>query len=386
LRNDSLAKFYTAVVVEYFAKTIDSSESINALVSKYEKSKTPIIFPNRLFAMPRGSILARYIDNPDKPDVRIFYPFFSHMSMPVKAGEQVFVQDNGVIGYWFTRKVSDSVAEDPNYTHNDRSNYSSTFIKNELSTGTVNPVAKLFPDDGFAGISYGEVVGLAETTQSEFVGEAVPRYSTVSSDFSLQGSNNSLIVLGSSATLGQSSTTSGLIDIVVGRGQSSSTAPQASYLNARRYLETDKTAQQNLNEGSLDLINDLSRIHVSMNMNPDASFDSSFGEDTGSGPSVVIKTNKVRVFAREDIKISVGNDENSAGIIIKSTGDIVIIPSPTGLVKIGGDDADKAILCQEAITTEGFVVAPSIISTAGGLIGAPDRPRTGVFASKILVK
>jgi len=343
---ETLSKFYTAVVVEYFAKPIESTEQVNDLVKKYEKSKTPIIYPNRLFTIPRGSILARYIDNSEKPDVRIFYPFFSHISLPLKAGEQVFVQDNGIIGYWFTRKTSDLIAEDPNFTHNDRSNFSSVFIRNEQTTGTVNPVAKLFPEDSMSGISYREIVGLSDSLKKEFIGEAVPRYSTASTDLSLQGSNNSLIVLGSSSTLGKNLKNTGLIDIVVGRGQSDNTTPGAIFENARKYEESDKTSNQNLSEGDLDLVNDLSRIHVTMNMDPDESFSTNIPNSTyqrGSAPTIVNKTNKFRIIARNDASISV-EGENGCSIVLNDNGSIYINPGTSGKVYLNGPNSNQPYL------------------------------------------
>ena len=76
-------------------------------------------------------------------------------------------------------------------------------------------------------------------------------------------------------------------------------------------------------------------------------------------------------------------------------GDIIFKPSDKGLIKLGGDDADKAILCTDnlapgaagkPIVKDGVVsYKPGLISTGADLIGT-GKPKQGTFATKILVK
>lgn len=381
-----LCQFYTAVVIEYFSRPLTDEEA-ESIKNKYASLKIPFLTPERLVSMPHGSILGRYIDNFELNDIRVFYPFFPHMNMPIKPGEQVFALNDDKKGFWVTRKASDLVAEDINYTHNDRSNYSANFINTEMTTGVINKPAQLFPDAGQAGITYSTVVENSQTMKTEFQGESVPRYPVHNADFSLQGSNNSLIVLGSSATLGNKSVKSGMIDIVAGRGQGILTKPAAEFQNVRAYTEVDKTAKLNPGEGNLDLTSDLSRIHVSMNINADAMFGIEENEDSEAGPSIVLKTDHIRLLARKDMKIIVGSSDDPSSIILKSNGDIIITPSSSGIIKLGGEDATGAILASDdALVVNGKVQAPSLISTAGGLLGAPTLPATGIFSTKVLVK
>jgi hypothetical protein len=124
-----------------------------------------------------------------------------------------------------------------------------------------------------------------------------------------------------------------------------------------------------------------------MNDNPDVNFSIYVDGITqsGTGASAVVKSDQVRLIARNDIKITVG--DTGAGIVIKSNGEIVIVPAASSVIKLGGDDADKAILCQTATQViPGNVTAAPVISTAGGIIGASTIAGTGLFASKILVK
>ena len=124
-----------------------------------------------------------------------------------------------------------------------------------------------------------------------------------------------------------------------------------------------------------------------MNINADAMFGIEANEDSEDGPSIVLKTDHIRLLARKDMKIIVGSSDDPSSIILKSNGDIIITPSSSGIIKLGGEDATGAILATvDSFVVNGKVQAPSIISTAGGILGAPTLPATGIFSTKVLVK
>jgi len=126
----------------------------------------------------------------------------------------------------------------------------------------------------------------------------------------------------------------------------------------------------------------------------------------------VIKSDKVRLIARSDIEIVVTGFEETlidppgkpsetkkkikaektatsdwASIVIKKNGDIVISPSNDGFVKLGGDDADLAVLCSKVTTaTSGKVIGQPLVDTIGGAMGVTGNASTGEFATKILIK
>ena len=312
-----MSKMHVAVVVEYFKRPLKSYDDAKAVADKYVGLNMSFTTPERLLNMPRGSFIGKIIDSYGLPDLRVFYPFFSHIKMPVKPGEQVFVLYNGKIGYWLSRRVSNLVAEDPNYTHNDRSAFSVN-----VTSLDKNPPAKLFPDFGDAGISYTTIYDNSDAIKSEFQGEVVPRYAAISSDLSIQGSNNSLITLGSASTFGQNSSGTGMIDLVVGRGQTNDTSTDSKFLNARQYEENDKSMYGNDVEGELDLVNDLSRIHASMSMNPDSSFQIKIGQDLGTGSAIVERADKVRVHARQDVKISAETETSAVGLVLDGSNSV----------------------------------------------------------------
>ena len=324
-----MSRIYTAVVIEYFKQPVVSDDDVQTLLDKYDELNLAITSYHQLLCKPRGSFIGKFIDTPDMPDVCVFYPFFSHIKTPIKPGEQVFVIWNGKIGYWLSRKSSDLVAEDANYTHNDRSIYGVSSKSSDMTKPTALNPAKRFPDMLNAGISYSLICDNSDSIEAEFQGEPVPRYSPISTDLSLQGSNNSLIVLGSSSTLGTKAASSGMIDLVAGRGQTSNTSANQIYTNDRSYQEIDKTSYGNLQEGILDLASDLSRVHVTMNMNPDTAFSLKIGEDLGSGPTIVQKSNKIRINARNDVKISTETDAGNVGIVLNGTS--IVSTSGTGL-------------------------------------------------------
>ena len=226
--------------------------------------------------------------------------------------------------------------------------------------------------------SFADIVNTSTSYQAKFQPEAVPRLVKKPGDLVIQGSNNASITLG---TVGNKGQQQGTIDIVAGRTISNSTVQ-----NERNYNEIDKQ-QSATNDAPVSYAQDRSRLYVTMLDDIDAAFQINIDgiDRTGGGSGIVLKSDQVRLVARQDIKITVG--DSGAGIVIKSDGNIVIVPSESGVIKLGGDDANKAILCQEAVQiVPGNVEAPSIISTAGGLIGAPEIVGTGIFASKILVK
>ena len=80
-----------------------------------------------------------------------------------------------------------------------------------------------------------------------------------------------------------------------------------------------------------------------------------------------------------------------ASITIKADGNIIFSPSKEGFIKLGGDDADKAILCTDNLlyppSTEGGQVtySPGIITSGADVVGTGEALK-GTFASKVLVK
>ena len=233
----------------------------------------------------------------------------------------------------------------------------------------------------------------------------------------------------------------GTIDMVVGRGTDVSTNGFETsfdrFADGEPLFRTVSKSEKDQvkGEGDPDLVNDRSRILISQRTNPDTNFQLAeymnglFGiKDTGTDASIVIKSDKVRVVARSDISFivtgysdavplddedgeSVFRDDKAfkldnfdlgqwASITIKTSGDIVFTPSLAGVIKLGGDDADKALVCTNFVATnvDGEVKALPIATTAGGFIGVSGgnidkeavdlvrAPDLGKIATKVLIK
>jgi hypothetical protein len=253
---------------------------------------------------------------------------------------------------------------------------------------------------------------------NQFIGEPVPRISKAMGDLVLQGSNNASIVLGTEfGPDGINNLTTfprsmpdpgqGAIDICAGRGQTTNTSAAfrpGGIINKRGYNEISKNpgrellkGSENVNEGVSSFANDLSRIYVSMK----TSADDKFGIDVlgmerseGGEPAIVLKSDQVRLLARDDLKIVVGKGSEGASVVLKADGNIVFIPGPSGVIKLGGDDADKALIAAPAGKTlhaGGSVNIPITLSTsAGGAVGAAaelaESMNYSTFATKVLVK
>jgi len=389
--SQSAAAFITAKVIDFISDPKTLSQERTDLI------KSSIVNSSHVNSMPINSIWCQIVEA-NRLDQHIAYPFFpAHLCFPIKPAEQVWIFYSSVdqTYYWMCRKPGDYISEDVNYTHIDRIVNQPTTVggagsepqigsKNAFN-GTV-PNAASFPQgktdsvyDKTSGSSFNDdqIIAQSQEYQEKFIQEAVPRLVRQPGDLIVQGSNNTSVLLGSSTNAaGQ-----GIVDIVAGHNLE--TIPVT---NTRGNQEVDKT-QVASNDGSSDFVLDKSRLYLAMSDNADSNFSININGigGSGSGACTVIKSDQVRLIARNDIKITVG--DTGAGIVIKSNGEIVIIPAATSVIKLGGDDADKAILCQTAIQAiPGSVTAAPVISTAGGIIGASAIAGTGLFASKILVK
>jgi hypothetical protein len=223
----------------------------------------------------------------------------------------------------------------------------------------------------------------------------------------------------------------GSIDLVVGRGQTAPTFGKQTFTTTILGSTKDKPglelkhelakAEDEITprEGDFDVVNDRSRIQISQRTNVDdnytlADFNSQkFGiEDSIEGDAaIVIKTDKIRLIARSDMQFIVkgfksannvideiimnelDDEVNWSTITIKSNGDVIIKPSEKGMIKLGDDNADRALLCTDFPatlietpnqTSVSAATAP-LLNTMGGKFGGTGISLQGTWASKILV-
>lgn len=411
---------------------------------------------------PRNSIIARPVMNGAESGMKamVLYPFFPpHLSLPAKPGEHVWVMfenpdaTSTEIGYWMCRIVQPHFVEDVNYTHADRQ-FDKSFLPgiSDVFEGSDEPVYEFRNGavDSKDGQRYtiGSTVSLPsddlEKSYEKLLKESdagamttyesVPRYRKRPADVAFEGSNNTLIVLGTDRTGAVANYEddpdkgkkpkpveddivegAGAIDLVTGRGQTDATGGKSVENKiGKKELGKDKKNLQE-KEGDVDFKNDRSRVLISQKTKGDKNFGISkvieghtkiepVKDGDGEG-FIVIKTDKVRLIARHDVVIMVTGakekDENGnvkdvepseadcASVIARTNGDIIFTPSSTGLVRVGGEDADLSPLCTRVSRSAGMKgplpPPPPIVDTMGGAQGAADG-LNGTFPTKVLFK
>lgn len=297
-------------------------------------------------------------------------------------------------GFWLSRIKEPVDIDDPNFTHGDRKfvgdEQPDTFDRLQQGRALENldaaTQARLrassgkgpgFPNGGGTEEAFTlNEIDAFETIEQQAIAnrvssrEPVPRYSKRPNDWAAEGSNNSLLVLGEDRTGGASKLggdgnvvgrpdadlfgNSGMFDVVTGRGlgrqrklASPGSVPQdtspAVVKNARGLLETDKDpAHAPVREGDPDFINDATRIYGAMNTDLDKNFNITGNIpvlnggtkpiEVRTGPAGVLKSNNIRLIAREDgtiriIKEGVQDDEGGKGravIMIEPDGTIMV--------------------------------------------------------------
>lgn len=418
-------------------------------------------------SLPRNTIIAKKIG--EDVDPMFVFPFFpSHLSMPCKPGECMWVMfenpnaSEADMAFWFCRITEPHFTDDINHTHignsfeisnsltkverveKEKSGDSSQegwselrngpviLVEGERRTATSNIFLRGEKEDIFE-----EIITGSNASKLMSYG-AVPRFRKRPGDIVLEGTNNTLVVLGTDrlGPIEKTKFDNGSIDIVAGRGQTSETSGKETSTTSiiredhkkkgkEIKREIDKSLQSlQPKEGDPDLTNDRSRILVSQRTDVDQKFklqnynNKKFKkpeiEDSSSGDAaIVIKSDKIRMISRSDVEILVTGFENGeapdkkerkdenidiekwSSIVIKSNGDIVFTPSKLGVIKLGGDDADLAVLCESATPgyeTTGEVKGSPIIDTMGGIQGTSPNgllkggTGLGTFAKKVLMK
>lgn len=439
--------------------------------------------------LPRNTVIAQELNGRSRP--LFCFPFFpSHLALPSKAGEVIWVvyenpnADSIDLAYWMCKVTQPHFVDDVNHTHMARihePSYVAGTVEKGKNDGKPDawhelrnsPVQTVKIDGKSARTSTAQQQYIVSSQDDVFETivmetdagrmtqyEAVPRFKKRPGDLALEGSNNTLIVLGTDrsgqvAELSeddnqlyvQKSTadslkkskrpvnpsddlqgSAGSIDLVVGRGQTvdtfgavaSTTRIKDSKSETKGSVlkkELDKVVDLKQKEGDPDFANDRSRILLSQRTKAEQKFGTAdynkqfkraeVKDEPAGEAAVIIKSDKVKILARSDVQlVVVGSVEATspagqaikkdatdtskwASITIKSNGDIVFTPSKEGVIKLGGDDANLAVLCSTSPNfsdTKGNVKGTPIGNNAGGANGLGPATGTGEWATKILVK
>jgi hypothetical protein len=336
-----------------------------------EELSTNLNNPISLNALPRNSLVVELTKQGASRrgfSKVLAYSFLPpHLSLPIKTGEEVWVMTENAYAntyqfYWLWRTTQPENVDDLNYTHAPRKfqNIKSKSASERAKSGSASKdKEKLSFSDGpgredeksFNPNSKNEYDAMIKKDPSygQFNPEAVPRFKKRPGDTVIQGTNNTLIVLGEDRTDGteRAKPQSGTIDIVTGRGQGEKGGQTAS--NDRGNLEIDKRQLNGKstsdNEGNPDFETDLSRVYISSKTSPDENFEIKYPNRHGTGQfkqieeaaSVIIKSNEIRLISREEGSIRITKEgEKSSHIImmddgsVRMDGDIIYIGSPGG--------------------------------------------------------
>ena len=359
-----------------------------------------IFIPDRI---PKNSCLVRRISggvDATSSSYTLAYPFFSsHISMPIKAGETVWImfdRDVKTVGYWLSRVHGDEYSEDLNFSHYDRI-YTAKRISDE-SVGTIEKSKKTEEkpqEDDFPNLSLKQdedenefdKISLAASSDP-VIFEPVPRYSKRPGDLVIHGSNNSMISLGTDRfwkkeddlkdkrtnCVESPADFSGVIDLVAGRGRSvisgsvNRTSPEI-YENSREYKEIVKDPRKGNKsqsvEGDPDFFSDASRIYVSMYTAVDEAL--SIQEFTPilpneeevrepfSGATIFSKSDHIRLVARKDEELGINgtikiikegelsNEGDGCAIVLHNDGLVHVAANKIylGLATAQGGDAGR---------------------------------------------
>ena len=363
-------------------ETFDKDAKIKGKIKNY----------NDLKRAPRGALIVKALDEKVDDSYEVVFPFMqSHIMLPASIGETVWILSAGGLRYWFSRVSGSAVSEDVNHTHVDRDLITPTENKDTAKDKQEKQEGKKKNKLGTFFSGLGSLVKRENTTQedakpTELLSapvykptqhEAIPRFKPQAGDLVLQGSHNTLISFSTDRGWAKSDEEfatsnsnqewkpgSGTIDIVVGRGalppdadevkpttaDELGTAPPRTgallMTNVLGVQETDKMSKLNeldgnAAEGDPDFHTDLSRIYVSMMSPIDQKLSSaeqspvlagSVPLEDQEGPAIALKSNQIRIVAREEGSIRIvkeGNPEednaNRAVIVIQPDGSIHLV-------------------------------------------------------------
>jgi hypothetical protein len=359
--------FYRGFVVDVI-NTVSGLTERRRPLSDYKS----LVFTPAYAEIPRNSAVVKPISlGESKQSDReiVCYPFFSsHFCLPLKPGEEVwFVYENpdnkgSGVGYWMSRTSAPNHVEDTNFAFFKRTHGQSAKKKEKSLAEAFSNEEEPADDQSTIESPTNDAEEMAKTLEyakATHRFEAVPRYNKRAGDLIIQGSNNTLIMLGEarghfapssdvikfSANDDDVVPNMGAIDIVVGRGARPVTAAteiQDSYL---KVPENDKRVNRPT-EGDADFKEDAARLYLvagtqqqnkahpdtllSLSLPSTAGFTGFPASGKSNGSFAVLKADNLRLISRGSRKIPEAN--GFIGLFNKEDkdpGSILIIKEPS---------------------------------------------------------
>lgn len=461
--SSAVSPFIVGIVEDVISNPYSFLEKIENINDITNPSVSPYQNYQVVKLIPPNSIVAKVIGKGNEQITKsiLCFPFFSsHLMMPIKPGETVWILKHSEnLFYWITRQSSYRQIEDVNYTFNQREINVSEI---ESSEDPAIFTHFKFKDDI---LSFAKIKQRSVAYNEEFTGEPVPRLSKDCGDFLIQGSNNSHIYLGKEKfeLPGETIDTqdfvfdkedinnfrkpvSPAIDLCVLRksdqilelkkkvsqlqkrsqeeiqeeisitsGFKSIDDPKHYEIQkdrdkikkeilfdefqdteiyncaARTYLSNSKTIDEILNCPNYSGEPELSSSPQDLSGNDDYGVFAALGTNTRIIGKETIKIHNASglsgiQFTPNGDVIIFANTEGGAKIVLEAGGDIRIVPGENGILKLGSDNAVGGIVASaESTRSLGSIESTSIVTTAGGIVAAPNVPATGKFSNKVLI-
>jgi hypothetical protein len=233
---------------------------------------------------PKNSIRARLLDGSseieEEEDLPVFWPLFPYDIMPIKESEHVFVMFEDPekrSGIWISR-----IPQPSNVDGTPIDNRNIVPGTKQYEEDTSNDFSQLGAEQAIQNLE--EDPGIALLSPDFVVENPSPMFRARVGDRVIEGSNNTIIVLGRDRPTtvedeGTQRESAGTIDVVAGRKD----------------------------DENMNMDTDSSRIYVSMLTDADSNIPELGGIGTPAGPSatIAIKSDEIRVVARKGMKIVV---------------------------------------------------------------------------------
>lgn len=291
---------------------------------------------------PKNSIKAKVLDDGivalSIEDIPVFWPMFSHDTMPIKPGEHVYViydSIEGRSGVWISRapeplRVGNTAIDNKNYVDgiakylaDENNEITEISAQRRIQGSEQNPEEILLPE---------EFSRQAEPT---------PTYTARIGDRVIDGSHNSIIILGRDRI---TDTTTGI--------------PQDS--GDIRLVAGRTTENVDINtDNSTILITQQTDIDVNTGLD-------GVGQNKGPSASIAIKSDEIRISARNGMKIIVDDTPDSE----------LYINAPNVIIGDGNSDEEPNVLGDTLVEVMGELIdeiGKIIVPTGVGPSGPPNN-------------
>jgi hypothetical protein len=345
------SRLHNNIINDYVAGNLDESQFLHRAVvieidhkgGKWKDDPDqPAPNPPNSF---RGRVISNGMDrNTDIDELPVFWPLFPHDVFPIKEGEEVYVifEDSwGEHGLWIARVPEHADVNDLNVTPG----------KKKYEEDDNNDTSSVGVDQAHQDLD--EKPDPIETSE-EFVVEPVPLFESRVGDRVMRGSNNTTIVMGrdrKNATKDDGhKEESGTIDLFAGKATDDGNLDSDQPGTSRLYISMKTDIDENLGAG--------------------ADFDGP-GDQTEVA-AIGMKSDEIRIVAKENAKIVVGGGDGSQVTIVMGTDGKLQIEAKNEVtikcdkINLGGENLTEPVVLGMTFLTQLQTMLTAISTEMGG--------------------